>query len=184
MRLADRISEEKVSCTAGWKDLGISKASSLLKWSVHFLSSSSYLESVANLSEDFLALEVDGFSFFFSGMTGVGEATVPNSLTAPITATVDRSTRVLSLLSLLGVASNFHASHFSFLSLYDGVASWANCSGVKARQNLQSFAGVSMHGAFPLSLQRAQNECPSKLAIRAPLLSRWGHDDLYTLRNV
>ena len=96
--------------------------------------------------------------------------TVTDSLTAPITETVAGSARVLSLLSLLGVASNFLASRFSFLSLYDGVASWANCSGVKARQNFQSFAGVSIHGSFPLplSLQQAQNECPSKLAIAWP----------------
>ena len=129
------MSEEKVSCTAGWNDLAISKASSLLKQSVHFLSSSSYLESeetVADVSKHFLALEVDGLSFltFFSEKTGVGEVTINESLTAPIMATVDRSTRALSLLSLPGVASNFLASRFSFLSLYEGVASWANCSGV------------------------------------------------------
>ena len=71
---------------------------------------------MADLSEDFLTLEVDGLSFFifFSGTTRVGEVTVPDSLTAPITATVDGSTRVLSLLSLLGVASYFLASHFLF----------------------------------------------------------------------
>ena len=66
--------------------------------------------------KDFLALDVEGLSFlaFFSGTTLGGEARVPASLIAPITATVDGSTKVLSLL---GVDSNFLASRYSFFSL-------------------------------------------------------------------
>ena len=55
-------------------------------------------------------------------------------------------------------------------TLYEGIASWALCSGVKTMQNLYSASSVSTHGSFPfpLSLQRAQKECPSKLAIAWP----------------
>ena len=83
--------DEKVGC----KVLAMSNAYNLLQRSVYFLSSSSYLVSVTDFSPDVLALEVDGLSFlaFFSGTTGVGEVTVPESLTAPITATVDGSTK-------------------------------------------------------------------------------------------
>ena len=77
-----------------------------------------------------------------------------------------------------GGSSVFLASHFFFLSLYEGVASWAFCSGVKTMQNLHSESGVSTHGSFPfpLSLQQTKKECPSKtchsMATISSLLSR------------
>ena len=90
--------DEKVGC----KVLAMSSASNLLKRSAHFFSSSSYLASETEFSADFLALDKDGLSFlaFFCRTTGVGEVTVPESLTAPITATVDGSTKVLSFLGV------------------------------------------------------------------------------------
>ena len=53
------------------------RASNLLKRLVHFLSSSSYLESSTDLSEDFLDFKEAGLSFltFFSGTAGVGDET-------------------------------------------------------------------------------------------------------------
>ena len=96
-------------------DFAIRSASSLLKWSFHFLSSSSYFESSTDLS-DFLDFEEEGLSFltFFSGTTGGGDEAIAVPDTGPMTATEDGSTRVLSLE---GVDSNFLASLFSFLSL-------------------------------------------------------------------
>ena len=87
-----------------------------------------------------------------------GDETKPVSLTAPITDTVDGSTKVPSLIGVEEL-SNFLASRISFYSLYEGVPSWAFCSGVKIWQNLHSASGVSTHGSFPfpLSLQCAQH---------------------------
>ena len=105
---------EKVGWSVGCRDLVISSASSLLKRSVHFLSSSSYFESSTDLS-DFLDFEEEGLSLtFFSGTTGGGDEAVAVPDTGPMMATEDGSTRVLSLE---GVDSNFLASLFSFLSL-------------------------------------------------------------------
>ena len=73
-------------------------ASNLLKRSVHFLSNSSYLESSADLSVDFLDFEEAGLSFltFFSGTAGGGDEAVAEADTGPIMATEEGSTRVLS----------------------------------------------------------------------------------------
>ena len=131
-------------------------------------------------STDFLVLAVEGLSFlaFFSG-TGVGgEDNVPVSLTAPISATVEGSTKVLSLPP--------HAS--LFFNLY-GVASWACCSGIKTIQNLHSVCGLSTHGSFPLplSLQHVQKACPSKLAKAWPQLPLFCPSEdmlIYTLSKI
>ena len=148
--------------------LGHEKRLQTVKPTENLWSSSSIFLSVANLlSVVFLDLEVQGLSFFafFSGTAAGGDEIDSLSPTAPITETVDGSTKVPSLIGVEEL-SNF----FSFFSLYEGVASWAFCSGVKTMQNLHSMSGVSTHGSFPfpLSQQRAEKECPSKLTIVWP----------------
>ena len=107
------IEAQKVGWSDGWRVLAIRSASSLLKRSVHFLSSSSYLDCLTDFSAGFLDFEEDGLSFltFFSGTTGGGDEVVAEAETGPMTATEEGST---SVLSLVGVASNFLASLFSF----------------------------------------------------------------------
>ena len=155
----------------GGKDLDTRSASKRLNLSDHFLSNSSIFFS-EDFSTVFLDLVADGLSFltFFSGTDSGGEDTETLSLTAPITATVDGSTKVPSLEG--HESSAFLASRFSFFSLYEGVANCIFCSGVRSKQNLQSLVGESTHVSVPffLSLYLAQKACPSKLAIAWPQL--------------
>ena len=94
---------EKVGCSAGCSDLAMRSASNLLKRLVHFLSSSSYLESSTDLSVDFFDFEDAGLSFltFFSGTAGDGDEAVAEADTVP---RVDKSTVL-------------RRCHFHFLSL-------------------------------------------------------------------
>ena len=104
--------DEKVS----GKDLDMRSASKRLNLSDHFLSNSSIFLSV-DLSTVFLDLVTDFFPFltFFLCTDSGGEDTETLSLTAPITDTVDGSTKVPSLEG--DDSSAFLAPRFSFLSL-------------------------------------------------------------------
>ena len=107
------------------------KASSRLKHSAHFESKSAILSSAED-GGGFETVAVGDLSFlptflesFLTFLSGGGASTVGLEVlgfsTGPITDTLDGSTK--SSLSLVGVASSFLASLFSFLILYEGVAS-------------------------------------------------------------
>ena len=126
--------------------LASNKASKLLKRSDHFWSSSAIFESVvslagllsltdfAGLSEcdlalDVVALSLSIFFILLASSPEPGDCDIPWPSTTPIIDTEAGSTReglgecTLSLLGVESSDSSLLASHFSFLSLYEGVAS-------------------------------------------------------------
>ena len=107
------------------------RASSRLKRSAHFQSKSAILSSVED-EGGFKTVAVGDLSFlptflesFLTFLSGGGPPTVGLEVlgfsTGPMTDTLDGSIKFS--LSLVGVASSFLASLFSFLILYEGVAS-------------------------------------------------------------
>ena len=111
--------------------------------------------------------------FFFSASCALKPVSWPS--TALITNTRAGCTRVRLRVTededdgfLDGVVSDL--SHFSFFNLYEGVESFASCSGVSTLQCWHSESGFSTKGSLPffLSRQRAQKLCKSKLAILWP----------------
>ena len=100
--------------------------------------------------EDFFSTFLSSF-FFFSTGTLKPEELWPS--TTPTTDTSARSTRVGLRVSISLVGVEDFASHFSFLSLYEGVESCSQC--------IQAAGGVSTQGSEPffLSRQRAHTEC-------------------------
>ena len=86
----------------------------------HFLISSRFFNSFLGLGGRWFVL----LRFLIRNRVWTGRNTETLLLTAPITDTVDRSTKVLSFEG--DESSAFFASRFSFFSLYEGVASNAS----------------------------------------------------------
>ena len=85
--------------------------------------------------------------------------------------------------SCLGVSADFLRSLFSFFNLYEGVDNCKRCSSDKMLQELQSFLATHGSDPLPFSLQRAQKQWLSKLAMMWPQLPCFCEGEDMTIRN-